>query len=238
MIDLDIDMRQYDCPFIDTTDDVDIAFSAVQWQLDTDTEELETRMIAKADSQGALDSGLRALRDHRGMNDCYVLSKWDGVAQIGTVIDQTDAMRTIRRNGGYITGPFHIEDGRERWHVGFDDDEAEGVTLSELTRHNDFEVESRDRFGATELFDLIENADSALSLLEGCRSLTGTERETFEAASRLGYYETPREATLSDLAEHFDVSKTAVSTTLRRGERRLLGAAMAALSDLDTGRSE
>ncbi len=233
MIDLDIDMRQYDCPFIDTTDDVDIAFSAVQWQLDTDAEELETRLIARAGSAGALESGLHQLRDHRNMNDCYVLSKHDDVAQIGTVIEQTNAMRTIQRNGGYITGPFHIEGGREHWHVGFDDDEAEETTLAELTRQNDFNVESRDRFGATELFDLIENSDSALRLLDGCRSLTETERETFEVASRFGYYETPRGATLDELADHFEISKTAVSMTLRRGERKILGAAVTVLDELD-----
>lgn len=233
MIDLNIDMRQYDCPFIDTTDDVDIAFSAVQWQLDTDAAKLETRLIAKAGSKGALESGLRQLRDHPNMKNCYILSKRDAVAQIGTVIDETNAMRTIQRNGGYITGPFQIEDGRERWHVGFDDDRSEDETLAELERHNDFNVENRDQFGATTLFDLLENSESAMRLLDGCRSLTETERETFETASRVGYYETPRGATLDDLAEHFDVSKTAVSMNLRRGERKILGAAMSALSGLE-----
>lgn len=233
MIDLNLDMRQYDCPFIDTTDDVDIAFSAVQWQLDTDAEKLETRLIAKAGSRDTLDGGLRRLRNHRHMSDCYVLSKRDAVAQIGTVIEQTNAMRAINRNGGYITGPFQIENGRERWHVGFDDDESEDATLAELERHNDFNVENRDHFGATTLFDLLENSDSAMRLLDGCRSLTDTERKTFETASRVGYYETPRGATLDDLADHFDISKTAVSMNLRRSERKILGAAMSALTGLD-----
>lgn len=233
MIDLNIDMRQYDCPFIDTTDDADIAFSAVQWQLDTDAAQLETRLIAKADSQGALENGLKRLRDHPHMTNCYLLSKRDNVAQIGTVIDETNAMRTIQRNGGYITGPFQIEDGRERWHVGFDDDEDEDSTLAELERHNDFTVENRDQFGTTTLFDLLENSGSAMDLLEGCRSLTETERETFETASRLGYYETPRGTTLEELADQFDVSKTAVSMNLRRSERKLLGAVMSALTGLE-----
>ncbi|MFC6718795.1 helix-turn-helix domain-containing protein [Natrialbaceae archaeon GCM10025810] len=233
MIDLDLDMRQYDCPFIDTTDDVDVVFSAVQWQLDTDAEQLETRLLVKADTSNKLEEGLRVLRAHPNMNDCYILSKLDNVATIGTVIEETDAMRSIQRNGGYITGPFRIEDGRERWHVGFDDDEAEDVTLAELERHNDFKVENRDRLGATALFDLLENADSAMAVLDGCRSLTETERRTFEVASELGYYETPRGATLEDLAERFDVSKTAVSMNLRRCERKLLGAAESALEGLE-----
>lgn len=233
MIDLDIDMRQYDCPFIDTTDDVDIAFSAVQWQLDTDAEKLETRLIAKADSMGGLEEGLRELRTHPNMTDCYILSKRDNVAQIGTTIEQTNAMRTIQQNDGYITGPFQIENGRERWHVGFDDDEAEDRTLAQLDRHNDYEVEDRDQFGTSTLFDLLENSSSAMQLLEGCRSLTETERETFEVASQNGYYETPRETTLDELAGHFGISKTAVSMNLRRSERKILKAALTALEGMD-----
>ncbi|WP_290811252.1 helix-turn-helix domain-containing protein [Halovivax sp.] len=233
MIDLNLDMRQYDCPFIDTTDDVEIAFSAVQWQLDTDAAKLETRLIARSDSRGSLERGLQALREHPNMTDCYILSKREGVAEIGTVIEQTNAMRTIQRNGGYITGPFHIEDGSERWHVGFDDDEDEDATLAELERDNDFTVDARDRVGPTALFDLLENSGPASGLLEGCRSLTETERETFEVASRAGYYETPRGTTLEELANHFDVSKTAVSMNLRRSERKILGAAMTALDAMD-----
>ena len=235
MIDLDIDMRQYDCPFIDTSDDVDIAFSAVQWQLDTSDEQLETRLVAKGASRGALDEGLQTLRAHPNMNECYVLSKRENVAQIGTTIEQTNAMETIQQNGGYITGPFQIENGREQWHVGFDDDEDEDRALAELERHNDYNVENRDQFGATTLFDLLENADSAMRLLEGCRSLTETERETFEVAFRTGYYETPRETTLDELAAHFDVSKTAVSMNLRRSERKLLQGALAALNGMAGG---
>ena len=233
MIDLNIDMRQYDCPFIDTTDDVDIAFSAVQWQLNTDAAELETRLIAKGGSRDALEAGLNELQTHRNMRECYLLSKRDNVAKIGTVIDQTNAMRTIQRNGGYITGPFQIEDGRERWHVGFDDDDAEDETLAELDRHNEYNIENRDQFGATTLFDLLENSDSAMCLLDGCRSLTETERRTFEAANDVGYYETPRGATLDDLADHFEISKTAVSMNLRRSERKILDAAMSALTELE-----
>ena len=233
MIDLDIDMRQYDCPFIDTTDDVGIAFSAVQWQLDTDAEKLETRLIAKGESAPALEQGLHELRTHPNMRDCYILTKRDNVAQIGTTIEQTNAMRAIQENDGYITGPFRIEDGRERWHVGFDDDDAEDRTLAELERHNDYEVEDRDQFGPTTLFDLLENSDSALRLLEGCRSLTETEQETFEVASKNGYYETPRETTLDELADHFDISKTAVSMNLRRSERKILKAALGAIEGMD-----
>ena len=233
MIDLNIDMRQYDCPFIDTTDEVDIAFSAVQWQLDTDSDQLEVRLISKADNRSTIESGLSYLQDHRNMDDVTLLSKREGVARISTVMEQTNAMQTIQRNGGYITGPFQIENGSERWHVGFDDTDTADETLSELERNNEFSVEARDQFETTTLFDLLENSSSIRHLLDGCRSLTETEQETLAVAASRGYYQTPRETTLSELSDHFDISKTAVSMNLRRGERKVLEAAMDALGNID-----
>lgn len=233
MIDIDIDMRQYDCPFIDTTDDVDIAFSAVQWQLDANANELETRLIAESDSRGELEAGLMELREHPHMNAFDIFSKTEGVAHIRTIIEQTNAMETIQQKGGYITGPFHIEDGTERWHVGFDDDEIADDTLSSLDRKNDFTVEERESFSISRLFDILENSDSAKQLLDGCRSLTETERTTLVTAADEGYFEAPRETSLSTLSDHFGVSKTAVSMNLRRGERKILGAAVDAITELE-----
>jgi len=154
MIDLDLDMRQYDCPFIDTTDEVDVSFSAMQWQLDTSREQLETRLMVEADSREELSAGLRTLRDHRNMTDCTTLKKRDGVATIRTLIEQTDAMYTVDEYGGYITGPFNIEDGTEMWHVGFDDEATADRALSELDQANDVVVEkvgltSRSRSSST-----------------------------------------------------------------------------------------
>ncbi|TKX51989.1 helix-turn-helix domain-containing protein, partial [Halorubrum sp. SP3] len=35
MLDVTMDMEQFDCPFIDTSADHDVSFSAMHWQLDT-----------------------------------------------------------------------------------------------------------------------------------------------------------------------------------------------------------
>ena len=34
MIELTLDMEQYDCPFIDTTAATDVSFAAVHWEFD------------------------------------------------------------------------------------------------------------------------------------------------------------------------------------------------------------
>ncbi|MFW5911664.1 MAG: helix-turn-helix domain-containing protein [Halolamina sp.] len=233
MIDIALDMRQYDCPFIDTTDDTDLSFAASHWQFNPATEELETRMIVEAPDRGELDAGLRTLRNHRGMHGFDLLAKRGGAARIRTTIRETSAMGTIRRNDGYITGPFYIEDGRETWHVGFDDDGLADGALAGLERENDFLVRSREDTSISEVSELMSNAGAAMTLIDGCRELSDTERETLEAAVHGGYFESPRNATLGDLADEFGVSKPAASKNLRRAERKLIDRAVDALSELE-----
>jgi predicted DNA binding protein len=233
MIDVAMDMEQYDCPFIDTTDDYDVAFTAVHWQFDGVSKQLETRLAVDGENREELEQGLTALQNHDNMRECSLFSKREDNAVIRTVIDQTNAMKVIRENGGYITGPFHIEDGSELWEVGFDEDRVADDTLAELERNNEFTVESRDSLDSEELFDLLENAEPALELLEGCRDLSGVERETLLTAAREGYYEDPRGATLQTLADEFEISDTAISKNLRRGERKVVQSVVKALSDLE-----
>ncbi|CCQ35409.1 HTH-10 family transcription regulator [Natronomonas moolapensis 8.8.11] len=233
MIDLDLDMRQYDCPFIDTTDEVDVRFSAMQWQLDTNREQLETRLLVEGDERGELAQGLRTLREHPNMTDCATLKKSGGVATVRTRIEQTDAMGVVEDHGGYITGPFRIEGGTETWHVGFDEGTTADRALSELDDENDVVVESRTDLSVAELFDVIENAGAAHGLLNSCRALTETERETLVTAAEAGYFETPRELSLDDLADEFGVSKTAASMNLRRAERKLVDSTVDSLSSID-----
>jgi len=233
MIDISMDMEQYDCPFIDTTDDYEVSFAATQWNFDSAARELETRMVVEAPDRPGLENGLRALRGHHNMYDFDLLSKREGVAHIRTVIEETDAMNTIRRNDGYITGPFHIEGGSETWHVGFDGASVADDALSELDRNNEFEVLDRQQPSVPEMQDLLDNAAAATTLIEACRELSDVERETLVRAVENGYFRTPRDADLGTLADEFGVSKPAASKNLRRGQEKLLGRVAEALSELD-----
>jgi len=233
MIDISMDMEQYDCPFIDTTADYGVAFSAIHWDFDASRRELETRMMVEGGDRGQLSNGLDALREHGNMHDYSLLSRRDDVAHIKTVIDETDAMQTIRDNDGYITGPFHIEAGSEVWHVGFDRARQADDTLADLERNNEFEVVERTNTSVPDMQDLVQNAGAAMTLIEGCEDLSETERETLETAVSSGYFESPRDATLGTLADEFDVSKPAVSKNLRRGQRKMIQRVVDALDDLE-----
>lgn len=233
MIDVTMDMEQFDCPFIDTTADHDIGFSATHWQLDTAAEQLETRLLVEASDRYELGEGLSTLRDHENMAEYRLFSKQDGTAIIRTVIEETNAMSTITDHGGYVTGPFRIKDGSEQWQVGFDDESTVEAALHDLEKGNEFVVEDRSALSMAALFDTMRNANAASTMLEACRDLTDVERDTIETAADEGYFESPREATLSTLADEFDVSTAAVSKNMRRGEKKLLRSVVTALERLE-----
>ncbi len=233
MIDLTLDMEQYDCPFIDTTDDHDVSFTAVQWEFDSKRRELETRMMIDGEDRSTLESGLSALQEHDNMQECTLFKKHEGTALLRTVIGETNAMRVIRDNDGYITGPFHIEDGSERWEVGFDQAAVADDALADLERNNEFDVLAETDLEVHALFDLLEHAEPASDLLEGCRSLSEVERQTLSVAAQKGYFDQPRGATLQMLANEFDVSDTAVSKNVRRAERKILKRVVDAIDELE-----
>lgn len=56
--------------------------------------------------------------------------------------------------------------------------------------------------------------------------LTEKQRETLELALLEGYYERPRETDLAALAEHLDISKSAVSQRIRNAETKLIKSAL------------
>ncbi|KTG30681.1 helix-turn-helix domain-containing protein [Haloferax profundi] len=228
-----VDMVQYDCPYIDTTVDHDVSFTGLHWDYNTARQQFESRVLVKGESVDALDEGLSALREHHNHTDYRLLSRRGDQAIIKNAVGQTSAMRAIRENGGYLTGAFEASDGSERWHIGFDRNEVVGDALSELDRHNDFTVESQATISFEDYFDVINNVDTAKSVLDAVRGLTDTERRTIQRAMGAGHYETPRGATVTDLAAEFDVSTTAVSKNIRRGERKLLTALVDAMDDVE-----
>ncbi|WP_336345468.1 helix-turn-helix domain-containing protein [Halalkalicoccus ordinarius] len=63
--------------------------------------------------------------------------------------------------------------------------------------------------------------------------LTGQQRETMLAALEHGYYDVPRESSLTDLAETLDISHQALSERLRRGHGNLVKHALGASDDDD-----
>ncbi|MDZ7701369.1 MAG: helix-turn-helix domain-containing protein [Halobacteriales archaeon] len=230
---LTVDMVQYDCPYIDVSDGYDISFFAKQWDFNPADRELETRILATGSDRGALENGLHALADHDHMQSFRLLSRTGPRAVLRTRIGETDAMHAIREHGGYITGPFDIQNGSELWRLGFDTEAVASETLNALDQHNDYNVVRDETVELDDYYDLVSNAPAARSLLEGCRELSDVERRTLVAAVDGGYFARPKETDLGELADEFGISKTAVSKNLRRAEQKLLQRVVGAVDALE-----
>ena len=119
-------------------------------------------------------------------------------------------LRLAHRAGVPLRTPFEVAGGRARW---------------ELTT-------TRARLG--ELRDLLEAAGVAFDLQyvrelesEAAGPLTDRQREVLLTARELGYYDVPRTATLTGVAETLGIAKATASDTLHRAESHLVDAFVA-----------
>ena len=82
----------------------------------------------------------------------------------------------------------------------------------------------RERGASVRLKRIASSAvDTGQRMLElDADGITDKQREAVRAAVRGGYYETPRESDLSDLADRLDVSRSAVSQRLTAVESKLV----------------
>ncbi|WP_458210854.1 helix-turn-helix domain-containing protein [Haladaptatus sp. NG-SE-30] len=60
--------------------------------------------------------------------------------------------------------------------------------------------------------------------------LTETQREALVLAYERGYFDSPREASLEEIADELGITQQSLSSRLRRGHRRLIGATLSSSS--------
>lgn len=71
-------------------------------------------------------------------------------------------------------------------------------------------------------FDVELDAVTAMQPTGNPIGLTARQRETLEAAERLGYYEIPREAAVDDIADELEISSSTAGNHLRKAEATLV----------------
>lgn len=105
--------------------------------------------------------------------------------------------------------------------------ESEGIqVVLEVTDHDSL-LELMEMLHECELSIKTEaiteaNLSSQMTATVELDILTGKQRETLELAIKQGYYNRPRDANLTDLAENLDISKSAVSQRLNAAETKLI----------------
>jgi predicted DNA binding protein len=121
---------------------------------------------------------------------------------------------TLLEHGFIHSAPVRIENGSERWQVCFADERSKMDAALDRVR---------DEAGADVTVAAITSGEPDRSAQERrLDELTPAQREVFEHARKVGYYEWPRKSSTRELAEDLGISKTTLLEHLRKAESRLL----------------
>jgi len=121
-----------------------------------------------------------------------------------------------RDSGIPLEMPFEISDGQAVWEV-----TAPQERLSALGEQ-------------LEVFDISFTVDYIQQHVAEEPLLTERQRRLVVEATDAGYYDTPRECSLTDVAEQLDIAKSTASETLHRAEEKIVKRYVEQLPDTDT----
>jgi len=121
-----------------------------------------------------------------------------------------------RDSGIPLEMPFEISDGQAVWEV-----TAPQERLSALGEQ-------------LELFDISFTVDYIQQHVAEEPLLTERQRRLVVEATDAGYYDTPRESSLTDVAERLDIAKSTASETLHRAEEKIVKQYVDQLPETDT----
>ena len=217
---LTLDMKQYDCPFINTSDDLEVSYYMTYW--DFQARKLINRGYIFAADADELQNSIELLQMQPKFLKLEVLTRKENTALVRTEIDLTNAMSIIRKNHGYIVGPFFVRDGRELWQIGFDTIDDVDSALSELSKKNDYEIKSQHKITIEEFSKIMTALPLIVELINKLDELTAAEKIVLQAAVRYGFYEDPKKVRMDVLSESIGISKGTFSRRLRKAEKKIL----------------
>lgn len=155
------------------------------------------------------DDLLPVLTDLDGLADVVALDllwKRDDEALLQLETTSQALLVPLWRAGVPIEMPFSVADGVATWELTTSSERFSALGEYLEAAGVDYDVEYVQEIGA----------DPAAGVL------TDRQREVLLTAMDLGYYETPRAATLTEVAEALDVSKATCSDVLHRAEGNLV----------------
>jgi predicted DNA binding protein len=143
---------------------------------------------------------LREMHEADGVEDMEPLERDDDSVLVEFETSEPLLLLTLQEAGLPLEPPLEVSNGSATLEV-----VAPHAKLSALR-------DQLDAFGMDfEVGYLYESGDSE-------RLLTPRQQELLGAAIEAGYYDTPRECTLTDLADDLDTAKSTLSETLHRAE--------------------
>ena len=159
--------------------------------------------IVEIEAGGGVDPIIEDISEHEVITETELLWNEGDEALIEFETRTPMMLLAARRSSVPVRMPFEIQDGVGNW---------------ELTA-------SRDRL--SELSSVFETMgiDHSLEYVHKVRSeefLTDKQRDVMETALDMGFYDTPREASLSDVAEEIGIAKSTCSEILHRAEEKVV----------------
>ena len=159
--------------------------------------------LLEIESEG-MPAVLDALEDRSGISSLALMQRTDDTAIVQFETSEPLLLLSIQESGAPIELPLTIRDGE---------------AVIELTA-------SRDRlseFGRQlEAFGMFYTLNRVYDTSESPDLLTDGQQELLVTAVEMGYYDTPRESTLTEVAEAADLAKSTASVTLHRAEERVV----------------
>jgi hypothetical protein len=147
---------------------------------------------------------LDAIEGRAGISAVQLMQRSEDTAVVQFETSEPLLLLSIQESGAPIELPLTIRDGK---------------AVIELTA-------SRDRlseFGRQlEAFGMSYTLNRVYDAVDTPTLLTDQQRRLLVTAVELGYYDTPRECTLTELAEKVDLAKSTASVTLHRAEETVV----------------
>ena len=147
---------------------------------------------------------VRDMTDAEDVTDVDTLKVSDGEVLVQFETTMPLLLLPARDSGVPLEMPFRIQDGTATWEV-----TAPSERLSELGS----QLES---FGISFTVEYVQQRLTEEQLL------TERQRRIVRTALSKGYYDTPRECSLTDLADSLDIAKSTASETLHRAEEKII----------------
>lgn len=213
-------MKQYDCPFINSSEDLEVSYYMTFWDFQGD--KLINRGYVFATDCDELQNSIDVLTKQPKFLKLDILMRERNTALVRTEIDLTDAMSIIRKNHGYIVGPFFVRKGKELWQVGFDTIQDVRSALSELDKNNEFEIKNQHKITVEDFSKIMNSLPLIIELINTLDELTATEKMVLRAAVQYGLFEDPKKMYIDSLSKCIGLSKGSFSRKLRKVERKIL----------------
>jgi hypothetical protein len=151
-----------------------------------------------------LPAVLRAVDEHESVTSMEIFSHRDETALIQFETSMPLLLFPVQGSGIPLEMPFTLQDGEAVWEITAPQDRLS--TLGEQLTE----------------FGIPFTVDRVHQHVESEQVLTDSQRELVETAVAEGYYDTPRDCSLTDLAESVGLAKSTCSETLHRAEEQIV----------------